>query len=209
MLWGIVFTIMCSAPMVLADPKTTYTIDPARSEFVVQLFKAGVGSALAHDHVVQATVFTGQIEIDLAAPTSGAITVDVQTAALKVDEPHIRQKYGLASQLSEKDRQQIQETMQSASQLDVAHYPVMKFSSTKIEAQSAGTYLVTGNLTIRGKTQIVNFPAQVEQQDKALHIKGDFRFTQSSFGYQPYSAFFGAVRNQDEVVLYFDAVAAP
>jgi polyisoprenoid-binding protein YceI len=173
------------------------------------LFKAGVGSALAHDHVVRATTFTGQVRIDLATPASGSITVEVQTASLTIDEPAARQKYGLPSQLSEKDRQQIQETMRSPSQLDVVHHPVMKFASTKIEAQQDGTYTVTGNLTIRGVTQVVTFLVQAERRESTLHIKGAFRFKQSSFGYTPYSALFGAVRNQDEVLLHFDVLAVP
>ncbi len=207
--WGTLFAVVCATLVSFADTRTVYTIDLARSEFAVQLFKAGVGSALAHDHVVRATMFTGQVQIDLATPTNGSITVEVQTASLKIDEPAMRQKYGLPSQLSEKDRQQIQETMKSLSQLDVEHYPVMTFTSTKIEAQATGGYTVTGKLTIRGVTQSVIFPTYVERQGNALHVRGSFRFKQSGFGYEPYSALFGAVRNQDEVLLHFDVLAPP
>jgi polyisoprenoid-binding protein YceI len=207
--WGIVMAVAGAAVVALADTKMVYTIDPTRSEFVVQLFKTGMGSALAHDHVVRATTCTGQVAIDPAALASGMISVEVPAASLRVDEPEMRQKYGLASQLSDKDRQQIQETMQSPSQLDVARYPIIKFSSTKIEAQQGGTYMVTGNLTIRGVTQSVTFPAQVERRDNTLHVKGAWRFKQSSFGYQPYSALLGAVRNQDEVLLHFNVLATP
>ncbi len=188
---------------------TVYTVDPIQSEFVVQLFKTGAGAVLAHDHVVRATTFTGQVQIDFAAPASSSIMIEVQTASLKADEPTIRQKYNLPSQLSETDRQQIQETMMSTSQLDVAHYPVIKFTSTQIETQTTGLYTVTGRLTIRGVTQSVTFLAHVEQHDKALHAHGSVRFKQSSFGYEPYSAFFGAVRNQDKVLLHFDVLAIP
>ena len=201
--------LVCSAVVASAATETVYTIDPTQSEFVVQLFKAGAGAVLAHDHIVRATTFTGQVQIDLATPASGSITVEVQAASLKADEPTMRQKYGLSSQLSEKDRQQIQETMLSKSQLDVEHYPVMKFTSTRIEAQTPGTYAITGKLTIRGITQSVTFPAQVERRDKALQVRGSFRFSQSSFGYEPYSALFGAVRNQDEVLFHFDVLAFP
>ena len=206
---GVLGGLVFSAVLTSVAAPTVYTIDPTQSELVVQLFKAGAGSVLAHDHVVRATTFTGQMQIDLAALSSGSITVEVQAASLKADEATVRQKYGLSSQLSEKDRQQIQETMLSKSQLDVEHYPVMKFTSTRIEAQTPGTYAINGKLTIRGVTQSVTFPAQVERRDKALHIRGSFRFSQSSFGYEPYSAFFGAVRNQDEVLLHFDVVAVP
>ena len=186
-----------------------YTIDPTRSELVVQLFKAGAGAAFAHDHVVRATTYTGQIHLDPTALNSASVTVEVQVASLKADEPALRQKYNLTSQLSEKDQHSIQDTMLSASQLDAARYPLMKFSSTKIEARDVGTFTVTGNLTIRGISQIVNFPAQIERHNDALRVRGSFRFTQSSFGYQPYSALFGAVRNQDEVLLHFDVVGFP
>lgn len=188
---------------------TLYTVDPVQSEFVVQVFKTGAGAMLAHDHVVRATTYTGQIHFDPAAPGRGSGTIEVQTASLAVDEATTRQKYGLPSHLSEKDRRQIHQTMTSTAQLDVARYPVITLAVTRIEAQHAGTYTLTGTLTIRGITQIVTFPAQVEQRARALHIRGSLRFQQSRFGYAPYSALFGAVRNHDDVVLHFDVVALP
>lgn len=199
----------CVLLSVPSAAETVYTIDPQRSEFVVQLFKAGAGAVLAHDHVVRAATFNGRIRFDPAAPNMNTVTIEVPTASLHVDEAPVRQKYGLSSQLSEKDRQNIQETMMSASQLDVVRHPTMKFSSTKIETQRTDVYTITGDLTIRGITQKVTFPAQVEQPDNILRVRGSFRFAQSHFGYQPYSAFFGAVRNQDEVVLHFDILAVP
>ncbi|MGE0823438.1 MAG: YceI family protein [Candidatus Binatia bacterium] len=192
-----------------ATAETVYTVDTSRSELVVQLFKAGVGAAFAHDHVVHATTFAGQIRLDATTPSNSSVTVEVQTPSLIADEPTTRQRYGLTSTLSEKNRQQIQETMMSTSQLDVGHYPTITFTSTQIGAAAAGIYTVTGNLTIREITQTVTFPAQVEQREQALQVRGSFRFNQSSFGYEPYSAFFGAVRNQDEVRLHFDILAIP
>lgn len=200
--------VICSPAVVSVVAETRYTIDQAHSEFVVQLFKAGVGSALAHDHVVRATTFTGEAQIDLATPANGMITVEIQTASLIIDEPAVRQKYGLTSHLSEKDRQQIHETMISTSQLDIAKYPTMTFTSTWIEAQTPVAYAVTGKLTIHGVTQLVTFPARVERRENTLHVTGSFRLKQSSFGYEPYSALFGAVKNQDEVLLHFDILAA-
>jgi polyisoprenoid-binding protein YceI len=186
-----------------------YTFDPARSELVVQLFKAGIGGPLAHDHVVSATQYTGQIQVDLADPTRSVITVAVQTAALQADDPTLRQKYKLTKPLSEKDRQEIQAHMQAPDQLDVGRYPAIQFRSTQIARQVEGQYTVTGDLTIRGVTQSVTFPVQGELQAGLLHGWGSFRLLQSRFGYKPYSAFLGAIRNQDEVVLHFDIVAVP
>jgi polyisoprenoid-binding protein YceI len=206
---GFLFVVLYGTVFASAGAETVYTIDPTRSELVVQLFKAGAGAAFAHDHVVRATTYIGQIHFDPTTLSSASVTVEVQVASLKADEPALRQKYNLTSQLSEKDQHSIQDTMLSASQLDAARYPLMKFSSTKIEARDVGTYTVTGNLTIRGISQLVTFPAQIERSKDTLRVRGSFRFTQSSFGYQPYSALFGAVRNQDEVLLHFDVVGFP
>ena len=44
-----------------AEESVVYTIDPTRSELVVQLFKTGVGAALAHDHVVLGNDSLGKV----------------------------------------------------------------------------------------------------------------------------------------------------
>jgi polyisoprenoid-binding protein YceI len=186
-----------------------YRLDPSRSAFVVQLFKAGIGATFAHDHVVRATRFAGAIRTDLAEPTTTAITVEVQAAGLQVDEPLMRQTYGLTTVLSDRERQAMQAAMAAKDQLDIRQYPSMRFQSTSIEPQAQGQYRVTGVLTIRGMSQSFTFPVQAELRDGFLHSWGAFSFQQSSFGYQPYSALFGAIRNQDAVVLHFDIVATP
>lgn len=191
-----------------AETRVQYTLDPAQSEFVVQLFKAGVGAAFAHDHVARATAYTGQIQVDPANPLTAVIAVEVQAASLQMDEPAVRRQYGLTP-LSEEERLEIQATMESETQLHVAQYPTIKFRSTRIESQTEGQYLITGELTLRGVTQSVTFPVQVEQRKDQVHGWGTLRFKQSSFGYKPYSAFLGAVKNRDEVVLHFHVVATP
>ena len=98
--------------------------------------------------------------------------------------------------------------MESQQQLNIKQYPTMGFTSTRVEQRTEGEYAVTGDLTIRGITHSVTFPVRVEQRDAAIH-EGSFRFTQSSFGYEPYSALLGAISNQDEVLLHFDIVAMP
>jgi polyisoprenoid-binding protein YceI len=206
---SILLRLICFPVSALGDTRVVYTIDPTRSELVVQLFKAGVGAALAHDHVVRATQFTGTIHADPSAPTTAEITVEVQAASLKADEPAMRQRYGLTSSLGEQERQEIQAAMEAQDQLFITRHPTLRFRSTRVEQHTDGAYLVSGELTIRGVTQVMTVPAQVQQRDNILHSWGSFRFKQSSFGYAPYSAFLGAVRNQDEVLLHFDIVATP
>jgi polyisoprenoid-binding protein YceI len=192
-----------------AAAEDEYAVDSTKSEFVVQLFKAGVGAALAHDHVVRATQYTGRIRGAMDHPSSATIIIEVHAASLEVDEPKIRQKYHLSTMLSEQERKEIKTTMASPQQLAIAQYPTLLFKSTQIERQPDGDFTVNGELTIRGVTHSIKFPARVEVRDGALHAQGSVRFRQSSFGYEPYSALLGAIRNQDEAMLHFDVMATP
>jgi len=200
---GLLATILLSASSQAAQ----YVIDPARSEIAVQLFKAGVGSVFAHDHVLRAAKYSGQIQLDPAAPTAAQITVEVDATALVIDEPMLRQKHKLPLDLSEDNRREIQQTMESEAQLDVRRHPKIRFRSTRITERD-GQYTVVGDLELRGVTRPITLSVQAELQNNLLHAKGSARFLQSSFGYKPFSAFLGAVQNRDEVVLHVDIVAA-
>jgi polyisoprenoid-binding protein YceI len=205
--WGIVCGTFATIFLPQSINAAQYIIDPARSKLVVQLFKTGVGAALAHDHVVRATKYSGQIQLDPTAPNAAKIAVEVDATALVVDEPETRQKYNLPLGLSEESRREIQQTLESEGQLYIRRYPTIRFRSTRITLEREGQYTVNGDLELRGVTQIVSLSLQAELQEKVLRGKGSGRFLQSSFGYQPYSAFWGAVQNQDEVVLHVDIVA--
>jgi len=208
---GLLENVICGlVATILLAPRAgaaQYVIDPARSELVVQLFKTGVGAALAHDHVVRATQYSGQIQLDPAAPTTARITVEVDATALVADAPEIRQKYALPLGLSEDSRREIQHTLESENQLHVQRYPTIRFRSTRIDQEGEGRYAVSGDLELRGVTRTISLSLQVELHKETLHGKGSGRFLQSRFGYLPYSAFWGAVQNQDEVVLHVDIVA--
>ena len=58
-------------------------------------------------------------------------------------------------------------------------------------------------------TKEVTFPATVVLEGGALRGRATVRLLQSSFGYRPYSALLGAIRNKDEISLDVDLVARP
>jgi polyisoprenoid-binding protein YceI len=204
---GLVYGLLATIFMPQSSNAAQYIIDPARSQLVVQLFKAGVGAVFAHDHVVRATRYSGQIELDSTAPTAAQISVEVDATALIADEPETREKYNLPPGIGEESRQEIQQTLESEGQLYVRRYPVIRFRSTHITVERKGQYTVTGDLELRGVTRNISLSLQAELRGKELHGKGSGRFLQSSFGYQPYRAFLGAVKNHDEVVLHIDITA--
>ncbi len=186
-----------------------YIVDPSSSELVVRLFRAGIASGLAHNHVIRAANFSGKASIDTENPSRSAISVEVQADSLKADEPAMRDKYSLGKKMTLNDRLRIQATMESPEQMDIERYPTMTFRSTSIQKQPEGQYVIAGDLTIHGVTQPVSFLATVTQKNDAFRGKASLRFKQSDFGIKPYRFLFGTVRNQDEAILLLNIVVNP
>lgn len=187
-----------------------YKVDPAKSQLVVQVFKEGVASSLAHDHVVQATQISGTIEYDPASVTTSSIQVEAKSASLQADAPALRKQFGLTSELGQDDRKQVEANMKGEDQLNVAKYPTISFKSTGITVGTTpGDVLVKGNLTLRGVTKAVSFPAKVKMDGANFVGEGKLKIKQNDFGYEPYSALMGAIRNQNEVVLNLKVVGTP
>ena len=88
-------------------------------------------------------------------------------------------------------------------------FPSIRFASTRIARQPDGRFTVTGALTIRDVSMIVSFPAEVTLEGGSLRGRATLTIMQSSFGYRPYSALLGAIKNKDEVTLHVDLVASP
>lgn len=185
-----------------------YDVDTKQSLLTVRTYKDGVAARLAHDHIVQATEYSGTVSFDPASDTN-SISMEAKTASLVVDEGAMRKKMGLEGEPGEGDRKDITKNMQAADQLDTAKYKTISFKSSSIKKQADGTYLVNGKLTLRGKTNDVSFPAKVDMQGDKVHAVGTFKFKGSSYGFEPYSAMFGAVKNKDEYDMRVEIVGTP
>lgn len=184
-----------------------YRIDREQSELVVRVFKAGAASALAHDHVVRAAVWQGTLDV-IRDPVALAAEIRVDAQALEVDEPEVRARYGLEGTLSADDRSKVRTTMLAADQLDATNHPEIRFRVAEIDRAGAG-FSLAGELTLRGKSRRLALPLAVTEQGEQLTARGTVRFRQSDFGIEPYRAFLGAVRTQDEVELVVTIVATP
>ena len=185
----------------------SFKVDPAQSSLVVQLFKDGVAARLGHDHVVHARELSGTVAYDPRNPEASSIRVAVEVGSLIADDPGTRRKFGLAGEPSASDRAEIDKAMKADGQLAAARFPSMTFTSTAIATQPDGRVLVAGRLTIRGVTNELKFPAQMSVEGAQLRGRAQLKFKQSSFGYPPYSALLGAIKNKDEVILHIDLVA--
>jgi polyisoprenoid-binding protein YceI len=204
MAWGAASVLLLGAG---AAEGATFRVDPERTRLAVRLYRDGIGSRLAHDHVIEATEVLGRVEYDAARPEASVITIEVRTASLRVDEPAARRRVGVEGDLSEGQRADVDRAMRAPDQLDVAGHPTIRFASTRIVSEGDGRLRVTGQLTLRGVTRDVTFPATVALESGVLRGRATLTLLQSSFGYRPYSALLGAIRNKDEVTLHVDLVA--
>jgi len=202
-------SLSCLGVLVSPACAATFTVEQSMSSLVVQIFREGAAAKLGHDHVIHATSFSGRVTYDPTAPAASSITVQVHTATLKVDDPATRQKFHLPGGPTAIDVTAIEKNMKAESQLHVAKFPMITFVSTTITAETEDRYLVTGQLTIRGVTNAVRFPAHVAMEGHAFRGTATITFTQSAFGYTPYSVLLGAIKNRDAVLLHIDLVAVP
>jgi polyisoprenoid-binding protein YceI len=87
---------------------------------------------------------------------------------------------------------------------DVAQYPTSTFKSTAI-AKTADGYLVTGDLTLHGVTQSINFPAEITLNANELTAKTEFSLNRKLFKIEYPGKPDDLIR--DEVVILFDLKA--
>lgn len=83
----------------------------------------------------------------------------------------------------ESDAEKLTEHLKTEDFFDVAKHPVATFASTEVKpGAEGGTHTVTGDLTIRGKTHRVTFPATLEVTPEQVSAKTEFVIDRQDFG---------------------------
>ena len=177
--------MLVTAPAVLAQ---TRPINLERSTLTVLVYKSGLFSAFADDHVISAPIASGSLSD--AEPLS--IDIVVHAANLKVLDP----------KLSESKRAEVQARMLGPEVLDTAKYGDITFLSTAIAPAGTDKWTVTGQLTIHGQTRPLTFP--VARQNGAY--RGTVPVKQRDYGIEPISIAGGTVKVKDEIKIQFEIV---
>jgi len=106
--------------------------------------------------------FTGSFTLVDGEPKAGSFTIDMDSTTTA--------KAKLTSHLKNEDF------------FDVPNHPETKFEVTSFKKNSATSYDLVGNLTLRGKTNNITFPTQVTQDGKAVTIQAEFDINRQDFG---------------------------
>jgi hypothetical protein len=162
---------------------------PQHSTITIHVFKSGLFSGFAHNHIVVAPISHAAID-----PAHLTAEITVITKEMKVTDPDV----------SEKDRAEIQSTMLGPKVLDQEKYPEIRFKSSSIKQTSPQHYRVTGTLELHGAKQEITF--EVTGGPERYH--GTAKLKQSDFGIKPISLFGGSVKVKDQLELEFDVYSS-
>ena len=111
----------------------------------------------------------------------------------------------MASTWSDDDK--LTEHLKSDHFFDVAKHPESTFIVTGVEKTGDEAYTVSGNLTLRGVTRNISFPASAARGDDGLRVTAEFDIKRRDFGIVYDGKADDLIR--DEVVIRFDLDAKP
>ncbi len=165
-----------------AQPRS---IDTANSKLLIHVFKTGLFSGFADNHLVEAPISNGTVD-----ESALRVTFAVDSRQMKVLDP----------QLQPDRRQQIQQRMLGAEVLDSVRFPQIIFQSTSVEPSAEGRLLVRGQLSLRGVTR----PVSAIVTSASERYLGTCNLKQRDFGITPISIVAGTVKVKDELKIEFD-----
>jgi polyisoprenoid-binding protein YceI len=125
-----------------------------------------VGSKVTGKHDGGFKKFAGTVALVNGKPEDSNVSIDIDMNSVFTDAD------GLTKHL------------QTGDFFDVANHPKGSFKATKIvpdTEKGAGNYLVTGDLTLRGVTKSVTFPATITVSDGNVVVKAEFSINRKDF----------------------------
>jgi polyisoprenoid-binding protein YceI len=156
------------------------------------------GSKPGGTHVGTIEVVNGKVITDGNQIVGGTFNLDMAT----IQNEDIKND-GMRSRLLEH--------LRSEDFFHVEKYPVSTFEITGVEPSDSGPsmHVITGNLTIRGNTREISFPAEIEMSDRLIHARsGEITLNRTLWGvnYNSKSIFAGLKDSfiDDEMVITLD-----
>ncbi|TVQ91553.1 MAG: YceI family protein [Deltaproteobacteria bacterium] len=188
-------------PLVAAAEPTTYTLDGG--ELVVLVKPSETTLMRGSHHVLLTQSFNGSVKVDPQDPATCAIEVRFKVDSLQVDPGDARSRYGLDGETSDSNKETIKKNALSKGQLDVANHPEISFKSSSCSKHD-GKVAVHGDLTIRGASHTLTVDVDLSVEDERFTAKGRFTANHEDFGFKPYSAVLGALKNHEELTFVVD-----
>jgi polyisoprenoid-binding protein YceI len=138
------------------------TVDAARSKL------GAVGAKVTAHHPIDFKAYTGSVE--LSGDQVVGLSYEADMTTLESDHPKLT------------------EHLKDADFFDVAKFPKSTFKAVTFAPGATGegaegmTHTVVGDLTIRGTTKRVTFPAKIEVKPEAVEATTEFSVNRQDFG---------------------------
>jgi len=197
------FVLIILSMTALAQPPASgnYQVDSDNSSLQVEVFRGGLFGLLGHDHVIGCRQLSGTVQIGPGGWKDSSVKMRIESTCMKVLDPGV----------SDKERGEVQATMESPKVLNVLTYPTITFQSTQVENVSGeGEDLeieLTGMLNLHGIERKIMFPARIRFERNLLRATGAATINQTDFGITPIRLAGGTVRVKDPVALSFEIQA--
>src|ERR1041385_4677308 len=195
------FIAALMAPVSLSAPPATvtYNLDASQSKFMAHANRSGLLWFKGKSHHLQASDFSGRVELTPNTVTPASLHLVVKAASL----------HETGADFTEPQKQIINKELKEI----VFHpdqYPDITFQSTNVTAKmtTADRYEVKidGDLTLHGVTKRITIPAVVTLNGNDLRAVGLYSIDRGDFKVKATSAFHGMVRVDDDVKFEFDIV---
>jgi polyisoprenoid-binding protein YceI len=180
---------------------TRYRFDPARSQFTVQAFAAGMLSFLGHSPTFAVRDFSGDVTFEGGRASGMGLQLAVRADSLQ-----------LVDAVSDSDRRDIEGTMRR-DVLATAGNPRITYEAAKVAADvvAPGRYRlrVGGRLALRGVTRPLPVDAELLVFDDGIRLRGETALRLSDYRIRPVTALGGTIKLQDELKVSFDIAGIP
>lgn len=184
-----------------AQEKTAYSIASAQSKLEIHVYKEGMFKAFGHDHLIVATEISGEAQFDAQKIADSTVRLQIATKSFTVVDPGE----------SEKDRRDVQATLEGEKVLDVAKFPEITFTSSGISGAKKNAegweLTISGKLKLHGVEKTVSFPLRVQTESAQLRGEGEISILQTDYGITPVKVGGGAVKVKDKLKITFTIVA--
>lgn len=204
----------------------TFSVDPSDAFFSVVTHKAGMASAMAHDHLIYAEEFNVEMTGTRDDVSTARFKLRFPVTALRLSTQEISKRWypkihALGAQkkpftkTSDSSEKLILKHMLAKGQLNAAKFPEIKAELKNLKPRAAKkgekkfNYDADVALTVAGHTVKHTFAAHIQEIDGRARIKaiGSYKFTE--FSIKPYSGLFGMVRNMDQFYVFVSFTATP
>lgn len=126
-----------------------------------------VGKKVTGQHNGVISLKGGRLEMEDGMLVGGLFTIDMTTIT--------------DSDLSGGSKEKLEGHLKSDDFFGVEKFPTSTFVITKAVPQGPGKYKIVGNITIKGKTEEIQFPASIEEKDGKIVATASLSIDRSKF----------------------------